>query len=383
MKWLIMKLLLDNIRGGIEEDVLRIDFKNLALLPTDKWIASSLMQKAIRRGDSATAIRAAMTLHRHDARGLLRRLQNIAFEAIGIADPNCVIETVAACSDKAWRDRLCSEMQIIAYLCNRLANAAKDRSTDYLICTAVYHPSFEEERDTCGTLSMQDRIRVAADETQCAVSRAIATWFAGGIDWARERRVGKGDLPTLIEAYADLGVPRDILAATHQAAKSVRDPIVLMLPVLWSLTVSSSKNPTFEAERFEAPVIVEGVPTYALDKHTRLGKRAARILLKTSGGFRACLEWHLPDSAWKRVVDMALFYAEGRMLDRKLIWQTGADLEKLGTAADMLKVGVPEDHIYPIINAVRDHLWMLDRIRADLLAGHVQEHQRDLFAGGE
>lgn len=376
-----MKLLLDNIRGGMEEDVLRTDFENPALLPIDKWIASSLMQKAIRRGDPASAIRAAMTLHRHDARSLWRRLQIIAFEDIGIADTDCIIETVAACTDKAWRVKLCGEAQVAAYICNRLANAAKDRSSDYLLCTALEHPNFEDGRVHCTAMTLQDRIRFAANESESAVARAVATCFAGGIDWSRERRAGEGDLPMMMEAFAELGVSRNFLAATQQAARSTRDPIVLMLPVLWSLLARSSQAPAVADENLDAPVVVAGIPTYALDKHTRLGKLAAQILISNCPGLRRCLAWDIPDRAWKRVIDMAVFYADGRKLNRKLVWEFGPALDELGTATDMLKAGAPQEHFHTIIETVAAHLSELDQIRADLLADHVREHQRDLFAG--
>jgi hypothetical protein len=51
----------------------------------DPWVASSLLQKAIRRGDADLAERAAITLHRLRGRSIWRRFLVIAFEDIGVA----------------------------------------------------------------------------------------------------------------------------------------------------------------------------------------------------------------------------------------------------------------------------------------------------------
>ncbi len=55
-------------------------------LPLDPWTASSLLQKAIRRGDTDLAQWAASTLHRQRGASIWRRLVLIAFEDVGIGD---------------------------------------------------------------------------------------------------------------------------------------------------------------------------------------------------------------------------------------------------------------------------------------------------------
>ena len=64
-------------------------------LACNRWIASSALQKAIRRGDVALAQRAAFALHREDRSGIWRRLIAIAFEDVGPADLDVILETVA------------------------------------------------------------------------------------------------------------------------------------------------------------------------------------------------------------------------------------------------------------------------------------------------
>jgi hypothetical protein len=58
---------------------------DLLPLPIDPWLASSLLQKVIRRGDSGTAARAALTLFRMRPGGIWRRFIVIAFEDVSVA----------------------------------------------------------------------------------------------------------------------------------------------------------------------------------------------------------------------------------------------------------------------------------------------------------
>ena len=74
---------------------------------------------------------------------------------------------------------------------------------------------------------------MVGDSTSSLPTRVIATWYASGVEWGRERRIGLGDLGGLMGAFRELGVPSDLVTATHIAATRTREPIVLMTPLLW------------------------------------------------------------------------------------------------------------------------------------------------------
>jgi hypothetical protein len=63
-------------------------------LAIDPWVASSLLQKAIRRGDVDLAERAAFTLSRYRGQGIWRRLVVIAFEDVGVGSVDALLQTV-------------------------------------------------------------------------------------------------------------------------------------------------------------------------------------------------------------------------------------------------------------------------------------------------
>ena len=122
-------------------------------LSIDPWVASSLLQKAIRRGDVDLAERAAFTLSRHRGQGIWRRLIAIAFEDVGVGSVDALIQTTTACTTAAWRLRAGGDELALRIVVRRLAEAPKDRSADHLICAAHDHPTLEEDRREVGAMS--------------------------------------------------------------------------------------------------------------------------------------------------------------------------------------------------------------------------------------
>src|ERR1700760_707097 len=66
------------------------------------WLAMSLMQKAIRRGEHEIALRAAATLLRNSPDRLWRRCGVTAFEDIGVADLAVVAAVTATLAGKTF-----------------------------------------------------------------------------------------------------------------------------------------------------------------------------------------------------------------------------------------------------------------------------------------
>jgi hypothetical protein len=197
--------------------------------------------------------------------------------------------------------------------------------------------------------------------------RAIAAWYSSGIEWGRERRVGRGDLPGLMSKFRLLSVPPDLVSETHHAAMRTREPIVIMTPLLW-LASSATTNPrVVECAVPRAPVI-DGVPMYALDKHTSLGKAAIHRLARESEAVRDVVAAFVPEYRAKEAACMAAFYADASTVSRRFEWDGSTELEARGTENDMLRAGVPREGIEPILTVVRDNLDHLNASRAKLFS---------------
>ena len=143
-------------------------------LPLDPWTASSLLQKAIRRGDTDLAQWAAATLHRQRGASIWRRMVLVTYEDLGIGDIALVERVTTISTDRNARASLGSDTEIIAQLVAELAAAPKDRSADYLICTAIRNADLDEERAALAGLPLQEMIKIAATGPGSLVSRATA-----------------------------------------------------------------------------------------------------------------------------------------------------------------------------------------------------------------
>ncbi len=201
-------------------------------LQCDRWIASSLLQKSIRRGDAELAQRAAFRLLQLDKTTIWRRLIVIAFEDVGAGDLDVLLEAVFVASSSEWR-RGCGEAVALGLITRRLAEAIKDRSADYLICAAKDHFDFSETSAICRKASLEQRLSLLADTSQPLAKRAVAGWFASGINWRYDRPVRGGDIRVLAGAYRELGAGEELANSMVLAAKRAPEPLVVLAPLIW------------------------------------------------------------------------------------------------------------------------------------------------------
>jgi len=121
------------------------------------WVAMSVLQKAIRRGQEHLALRAAATLLRDAPEKLLRRLGCIAYEDVGLASLQTVALATAALGGKRARGDLGGEWAITSCLVSELTRAPKCRAADDLLMSCQRHPAFAEAREAMAHLSRPAR----------------------------------------------------------------------------------------------------------------------------------------------------------------------------------------------------------------------------------
>jgi len=334
----------------------------------DAWIASSALQKAIRRGEADTAASAALSLLSMRGAAIFRRFLVIAFEDVGAASPDALAKA-AACSDAAWRQRAGGNARCVAWLASLLAKASKDRSSDYLICVCKDHASLTDARQVVQSCSLDARIAMAADGTLPLAVRATAAWYASGVEWGGEQRVGPGDLPRLLSAFQGLGVPEALLAATRIAAARTREPITVMVPPIWLAIAADVGARVVECHAPPSPVL-NGVPLYALDLHTRAGRRAIELLIKENAEVRASLQQHVRAKSPLQAAYVAAFYTDGSPLNHRLVWSEADGIAQLGIENDFLPVGVAAESVMPLLEAFHTNLDHLNTIRARVLSAN-------------
>jgi hypothetical protein len=330
----------------------------------EKWIASSALQKCVRRSEAGLAQRAAFTFARLDRQGLWRRLISIAFEDVGAGDIDVVIETVAIATSPDWRANA-GEEKAIAYLVQRLTEAPKDRSADYLMLAARLHAGFEHMRQTCKASSIETRLKLVADQTRPLAERAVAAWFLSGLDERYEKIVGPGNLQALGDTYKSLGVSEQLATATLTAARRTREPFTIMLPLVW-LEIQRTGPATVREFPVPPSPVIEGLPLCALDEHTRTGKQAINRLVNEDGQLRTCLRRFVPKSRWYSAAQHAAFYVDGAPAVRRLDWAQSRSLEAVGIEADVGSAQVPSEGVQPLQDVLRECLPRLNSIRQEL-----------------
>jgi hypothetical protein len=355
---------------------------NLEPLVADQWVVVSLLQKSIRRGETETAQRAAFTLFAQKGYAIWRRFMVIAFEDVGAASPDAVAIAVAVSTDPRWRKQFGGDQHIAVQLASILAEAPKSRSAEHLITSAQHHPSLAKARMLVGTGALTDHLDTVMDQNASLAERALAAWCASAIGWCGEKRA-KGHLPALLETFRAVEVPDELVTATGIAARKTREPITLMVPLIW-LAANRDSRPTIIKSEVPVSKIADGVPMYALDKHTRLGREATRRFALENDQVRAILTRYVPAARRNDAAYMAVFYADAAPLATKLSWNGADALESLGTETDLLLSGVPPEGFAPLLAALRNNIGHLNEVRARVFVQQrsaASEMQSILAAG--
>lgn len=332
-------------------------------MAADPWIVSSLLQKSVRRGETDIAQRAALTLLKWRGSAIWRRLMIIAFEDVGAGNSDAVIMTVAAGCDAAWRRARGEDARVVAALTTLLAEAPKDRSADHLV-GAKDHPALADFAEGMASAPVEARLSSARDRELSLQHRAIATYFTCS---AGHDVVSKPGLEALLALFRELGVPEDLCTATGIAAVRTREPITVMVPLIWS-AVSMSKDMAVCDCPVPPLVTAADLPLYALDEHTRLGREAIRRFARENEDVRNCLDQYVPTAQRRRTANVGAFYVDAAPLAKRLVWDQSAALETFGTERDLLHAGVHPEGIEPLLRAMRANLGHLNKLRAEVLA---------------
>ena len=371
-------------RGNLPHPSRRVSVSQLCVgdlrpIPADPWIISSLLQKSIRRGEVAIAQRAALTLLNQRGSVIWRRLMIIAFEDIGAGSPDAVAMTVAVGSDRAFRSSIGGSSPAAAGVADLLCKSAKDRSAEYLGCGPRFHPELFVASPATALSSLERQLAIVADRDAPLFLRTLAAWHACGIGREGSRT---GDLPTLLETYRKLGAPEVLLEATGIAAQRTREPITVMVPLIW---LAARGRPQTGVENCPLPPLVcEGeVPLYALDGHTRLGRQAIFRFAQSNDAVRECLECHVTGPQ-RQAAYLAAFYTDGYPISSRLMWQGCLDAEQFGIDNDLLLAGVRFEGIEPLLQVFRGQLGELNAVRRAVFrsAQAAQQAQAGLSVRG-
>lgn len=337
------------------------------LLPCDPWLSSSVMQKAIRRGDKKTALRAAVTLWQQDKVRFWRRLHITAIEDVGPAEPNAVADTLVATAQGRWRNRV-GDLQVGLALVRSLCAAPKCRMADHVYIAAERGAGYERLRVQLASKSASALTDIALGRDAHLIERLLALWLLAGTkrypsDYMLRRDGSLGDAIGIVRS---LGVPADLLTSCEGVMMKTSWPLALFMPLLWA---EVQKHPVSVKINSLLPVPdVKGVPICSVDWFTRTGRTSISQLQKAVPAIK-CFS--------SQQVGLAAFYLEGGKVDRELTSPALDGFKQEGELADIESTGLDAPQYLGLLELMERHWPQFEEIRIKQL----QRYQDDIAAG--
>jgi hypothetical protein len=340
----------------------------LAPLPTTVWIAASVMQKAIRRGEEAWALSAAATLLIENPDKLWRRLACIAVEDVGLADVCAVGGMVGMMSGKRMRAALGGEWPVASWLVQRLAQARKSRATDDLLMTMQLLPSLEGERGRLAELSNQHLRLILLGNDRLHI-RALALLFLAGtagkpVAYLKLRR---GEPALAFDVLDELGTPFTVLELAREGYRVSREPLWLLMALLSAEQPDLGREQEMDDE-LATEIMAGPAPCWAIDSFTREGKLAISRFLNGVSTYSGWLQAHVQRSHQRTVTARALFHVEGGLLRKRCLSALNDDLRAIN---ERECVGLPLELAGEAMRLLKDDLPNLNAIRAQIMEGQT------------
>ncbi|MGE3643782.1 MAG: hypothetical protein AB7F96_07990 [Beijerinckiaceae bacterium] len=337
----------------------------LAISP---WIAMSLLQKGIRRGEKVWGTAAAATLFFAAPDKLWRRLAGIAAEDIGLADICATGAMAGMMAGKRLRGSIGGEWTIAAWLTQRLCEARTSRATDDLLMAAQLLPSLQGERERLAGLS-NHHLRLTLLGTESLHVRALALLYLAGtagkpLDHLLSRR---GDPALAFDVLDELGTPLTVLELAREGYRVSREPLWLLMGLLAAEPAGFVCETQIDDD-IPPETITGPVPGWALDAFTREGKGAISRFLHGDSPYTRCLQACVERSQQRTVTALALFHVEGGLLRNRC---RSALTEDLRATNERECLGLLPELAQDALHLLRDDLPRLDTIRADILEGQT------------
>jgi len=329
-------------------------------LQVSPWVAMSLLQKSIRRGQEGLALRAAATLLVVSPERLWRRCGGIAFEDVGLADLETVALVVAALAGKRFRATLGGEWPVASCIVSGLALASKCRAADDLLMSAELHPAFAHTRQTLAGLSLPELLDLVTGVGRIE-ERAIALWYAVGTmrrpsDHLQYRR---GDAQA---AFERLNTP-SLAAINAVAQEGYRRTGEFLCPLLCLLhTVRQLETVALSDDPLPPERMIGEVPGWCLDLYSREGRAALEVFTRGTSRSARWLRDHVPPYRRVECLGGVVFRVEGGVVRQRVCWPTSTRLREM---VDYDSHGLGHDEARELLDMMRDDIPLLNRVRAD------------------
>lgn len=316
--------------------------KIVAALPRDRWLLTSLLQKAIRRGSVDYAVAAAYCLVALEPDYVASRLSVIAYEDIG----------VAAVPTLLWTKQVAATIPV--------------RTACDIICLTDCSTESRRYADELARRGLAEWIATATATTLPLIKRAVAWRFvlglgAGGI---RPNRTGDNGRKRALAAVGEaMQLPMGLVAAIH--AGTGTHNLHAGLALAHELLYSTPEMVVRRSNKLPVPGrLAGGVMLCALDMYTRAGRLAYRRVLSSAPRLAAILHRDAPHGDPVECVGMLMFHIEGSLLSRRIESPASSAVQAEVENAEAIGVGFESpEGVLKVRRWLRHHQTLIDAAR--------------------
>lgn len=342
-----VELILSELTRTLEDHHEEPDTDAGLALPHD--LASSQLQKALRRKLKRPALIAAKRLLSENTEYFWRRLTGICFEDFGPSDLSLTRAVVAVARAKRWRSQV-GDFKVADFLIRELMLTPADRRVDdlYMLAVAVREfPSYRSlvlEDAEAGSL-LQQAIRAAGD-----CERPVPTRYVRGL------------LPRRVDGWIDAldGLEPGLKALCQEGRKAS----ACILPLMLGLYLNGSAPSELILNTDPLITEMEGhVLLAALDGYTAGGRQILAGLMGQPH-WKSVLR-SVQGTSHQKALAMLLFAAEGGCLRTYL---TDPIASALGRSAQACWSGLPPDQVPEALALMTQSLPEINQRRREALA---------------
>jgi hypothetical protein len=264
-------IIVNNARELLADKIFGYPEPTPAPLKISPWLAMSLLQKAIRRGEREFAQRAAATLLLIAPDRLWRRCGAAAFEEIGVADLETVSLVTAALAGKRYRATIGGEWKVTSFIVDQMVKAPKCRAADDL----------------------------------------LATWYAAGTHPRQTKRLSAraGDAAALFDGLCEAGLPHSVVEIAREGFRKIGEPLCPFVALL--CPHARCEASTLQDDDMLPAIMVGEVPGWAYDMYVREGRLGLQAFLQRDCGTARWMRDHVPAGQRVNFLGTVVFRVEG------------------------------------------------------------------------
>lgn len=323
------------------------------LVSMSPWVATALLQKAIRRGRTEEALTASAALLSTAPDRLWRRLAVIAVEDVGLGDLEAVFMTVAAAMRRRRLAQVYGHWRLVSFIVSRLSEARKCRAADDLYVVTGDCPEWQPDRDELVEKPFGNLMNVVASADPLE-RRAIAVRYA---------MTSRCNSQAVFDFLCEAAHPHTLVEIAREAYRQTGELICGFLPLLWA--VFAGRDVSAKSDAFPPEIMLGGIPSWALDKFTREGRAAIARFLARETATSNWLDSRVASRDRKAAFGHALFRVEGGLIKDRVLW---AEAVRLRRQADWNSFPTLEPmEAVELLHLVRSDVRFLNEERAHVL----------------